>query len=156
MKFIFAFVISVILPFVFAETKKCRALVMEGGGPRNAYTAGILKAIVDLLPPNERAYDIISGVSMAAVNAFIMGMHPVGDEKTAVNEMLKFWGELTEDKVYKNWNFGVIEGFLMRSGLYNNEPFSRTIQQLRNRYNHTFKRKFSISMTDLNAGNLFF
>jgi predicted acylesterase/phospholipase RssA len=129
---------------------------MEGGGPRNAYTVGALKAIVDLLPSTERSYDVISGVSMAAINAFIMGMHAIGDEKTAINELLRFWGELNEDKVYENWSFGVIEGFLTRSGLYNNEPFTKTIQKLRNNYNHTFKRNFSISMTDLNTGNLSF
>lgn len=125
---------------------------MEGGGPRNAYTVGVIKAIVDLLPSVERSYDVISGVSMAAINAFIMGMHRVGDEKTAIKEMLKFWGELSPDKVYENWSFGVIEGFFMRSGLYNHEPFTKTLKDLRNKYNHGFNRNFSISMTDLNSG----
>lgn len=135
-----------------AEARKCRALVMEGGGPRNAYTVGVLKSIINLLPTAERAYDVVSGVSMGAINAFIMGMHGVGDEKAAVSEMLDFWEKLSAEKVYENWDFGIVEGFFKRSGLYNHQPFAATLQALRSQYNHSFKRNFSISLVDLNSG----
>lgn len=155
MKFIIAFILlaSVLISLVSAGARKCRALVMEGGGPRNAYSAGVLKAIVDLLPESERSYDVVSGVSMGAINAFIMGMHKPGDEKAAVNEILQFWNNLKQDMVYESWRFGFIEGFFMQSGLYNSEPFTKTLKNLLKNYVHGFKRKFSISMTDLNSGN---
>eukprot|EP00826_Nyctotherus_ovalis_P034886 TRINITY_DN2946_c0_g1_i6.p1 TRINITY_DN2946_c0_g1~~TRINITY_DN2946_c0_g1_i6.p1 ORF type:complete len:174 (-),score=34.27 TRINITY_DN2946_c0_g1_i6:667-1188(-) len=154
MKFIIAFLLaaSISVPLANAEVKKCRALVMEGGGTRNAYTVGVLKAIINLLPTAERAYDVVSGVSMGAINAFIMGMHGLGDEKAAVNEMLEFWERLSAEKVYENWDFGIVEGFFKRSGLYNHQPFAATLQDLRSKYNRSFRRNFSISLVDLNSG----
>lgn len=155
MKSLFMFVLLTLMPFVFAGTKKCRALILEGGGPRNAYSAGVLKAIVDLIPKEERAYDVVSGLSMGAVNAFILGMHAPGDEQAAVNEILDFWQNLEEKKVYKNWFLGFLQGVTAKSGLYDTEPYTKTISELINKYNHNFLRKFSITLTDLNSGSCF-
>lgn len=137
---------------VSAGSKKCRALVIEGGGPRNAYSVGVLKAIVNLLPPEERAYDVVSGVSMGAINAFILGMHAPGDEQAAINEMLQFWKNLDSSMVYKSWSFGYAEGLLSQSGLYNLEPFTKTLNNLVGKYKHGFLREFAITLTDLNEG----
>jgi len=153
MKLLFVFVfLSTFIPFIAAEKKKCRALVLEGGGPRNAYSAGVLKAIVDLLPKEERAYDVVSGVSMGAVNTFILGMHAPGDEEAAVKETLKFWLNLEEKMVYQNWFLGFLQGLTAKSGLYDNEPYTKTMNKLVNSYNHGFLRNFIITLTDLNSG----
>lgn len=155
MKLLFVSLLLVLslVPLVVAESKKCHALVIEGGGPRNAYSVGVLKAIVSLLSKEKRSYDVVSGMSMGAINAFIMGMHAPGDEENAVNEMLQFWQNLDSDKVYENWFFGYFEGFFTRSGLYNLEPFTQTVKDVVKKYNHGFLRKFSIGLTDLNSGN---
>jgi predicted acylesterase/phospholipase RssA len=152
LSFVFVFLVSIFTPLIAAENKKCRALILEGGGPRNAYSAGVLKAIVNLLPKEERAYDVVSGISMGAVNAFILGMHAPGDEEAAVNEILKFWLNLEQKMVYQNWFLGFLEGLTVKSGLYNNEPYTKTMNDLVNSYKHGFLRSFCISLTDLNSG----
>jgi len=53
-------------------------LSLGGGGAKGAYEVGVLKEIVDTLPPDESQYDVISGVSIGAVNALGMSMHPKG------------------------------------------------------------------------------
>ena len=125
---------------------------MEGGGPRNAYSVGVLKAIVNNLKEEDYKYDFISAVSMGAINAFIMGMHEPGDEKAAIMEMVAFWEDLQDHMVYKGWPFGYAEGFFSRRGLYNSEPLKATLKKLRDNYKHGFKRNFSITLTDLNSG----
>lgn len=133
-----------------------------GGGTRNAYTVGALKTIAALLPKEEHSYDIITGTflkitlatSLGAINAFVLGMYPPGEEQKAVNELLRFWLTLTTGKVYKNWFFGLIEGLFYRSGLYNARPLRQTIAFLARHYAGDFKRKLNILMTDLSTGEL--
>lgn len=155
MKTLFTFVVLALASFAFAGEKKCRALIMEGGGPRNAYSAGVLKAIINNLKEEDYRYDVVSGVSMAAINTFILGMHEPGDELDAVTEIFDFWENLEESMVYKAWSGGYIEGFLFKSGLYNSEPLEETFKNLRKNYKHGFLRNFSITLTDLNSGILF-
>eukprot|EP00826_Nyctotherus_ovalis_P009727 TRINITY_DN12571_c0_g1_i8.p1 TRINITY_DN12571_c0_g1~~TRINITY_DN12571_c0_g1_i8.p1 ORF type:complete len:280 (-),score=56.85 TRINITY_DN12571_c0_g1_i8:320-1159(-) len=147
-----ALLLLVLASSVSAQSKQCRALILEGGGPRNAYTAGVLKAVVELLPKDEYRYDVVSGVSMAAINTFIMGMHAPGDEQAAVKEILNFWENLDEDKVYQSWFLGFLQGLLTKSGLYDLEPFTDTVKDLTDSYKHGFLRKILITVTDLNSG----
>jgi len=35
-------------------------------------------AIAKILPPEERSYDVITGLSIASINAIGMGMYPPG------------------------------------------------------------------------------
>ena len=48
---------------------KCRILSLRGGGIHGAFEVGVLKALVDNMPPEEVRYDYIAGVSIGAYNA---------------------------------------------------------------------------------------
>lgn len=55
-----------------SEARQKRALVLSGGGARGAYAAGILRYILDEIPPalgHPIHFDIISGTSVGAINA---------------------------------------------------------------------------------------
>lgn len=56
-------------------------LSLEGGGDKGSYEAGVLKAFVESLPPNEVIYDVVTGVSVGAINAMAIALHPKGEEK---------------------------------------------------------------------------
>ena len=71
---------SIVLSFVFnvvlansAEDKElppmCRVLSLSGGGAKGAYEVGALQYLLTNLPAPHNQYDVISGVSVGAINA---------------------------------------------------------------------------------------
>jgi len=57
------------VPIVSAGTRKCRILALEGGGDKGAYEAGVFSYMANHLPPEEVQYDVLTGVSVGALNA---------------------------------------------------------------------------------------
>ena len=56
------------LSFKKKKEKPITGLILPGGGARNAYQAGVLKAIGDMLPEDaENPFPVISGVSSGAM-----------------------------------------------------------------------------------------
>lgn len=66
-------------------------MALRGGGIHGVYEAGALKALVEVLEPFEVAYDIVSGVSVGALNSALLAVHPRGEEKKAVEEMVSLY-----------------------------------------------------------------
>ena len=69
--------------------KKCRALVLEGGGDLGAYQAGVIRGMYEKLG-DEAKYDVFSGVSAGAVNAITYSFFDKGQEEEATNFLRKF------------------------------------------------------------------
>ena len=69
------------------DDDKCRVLVMRGGGTKGTYETGALRGIIEGLDPKEYAYDVVSGVSVGAVNAVMLAIYPKGKEADAVSEL---------------------------------------------------------------------
>lgn len=70
--------------------KKCKALVLEGGGDKGAYQVGALRGLVDNLPPKEVEYDVVTGVSIGAINAVGFSFFKKGDEDAASAWLSKY------------------------------------------------------------------
>ena len=94
------------------------------------------------------------GTSMAALNAFIMALTYPGEEESASIILNKIWSNLSNDQVYQRWKWGYIEGFFFRNALFDNEPFSKTLENISKMYGGKYKRKLVIGMADINAGVL--
>lgn len=60
-------------------------LVLEGGGDRGAYHAGAFNEMVKMMPAEEVAYDIITGISVGALNSLALSFFEKGDEENAKN-----------------------------------------------------------------------
>jgi len=55
------------------ETPPINGLILPGGGARNAYQAGVLKALAEMLPADAvNPFPVISGTSSGALNAAIL------------------------------------------------------------------------------------
>jgi hypothetical protein len=153
-------IIFFLLPFVFLfkttvaqspSSKKCRALVLEGGGDLGSYEAGVIKGFIDNLPAEEVQYDVITGISVGSVNAGGMGQFAKGDEKNMIDFLLNVWLNVTASDIYQNWPYGIIEGLLYKSSLYDASPES---DFLSNNLKQTIKRRISIGATDISTGEL--
>jgi predicted acylesterase/phospholipase RssA len=60
-------------------TKKCRALVLQGGGDLGAYQAGGVVGLMDNLDPIETQYDVVTGVSAGSINGIAMAVYAPDD-----------------------------------------------------------------------------
>lgn len=76
------------------KDNKCRGLALRGGGTKGAYEVGALKAFTEKMDPIEYAYDVISGVSIGAVNAAYISTYNRGYEKMAVDWLNEMWSRL--------------------------------------------------------------
>lgn len=90
---------------------------------------------------------------MGALNSAHVASYELGNEKEMVETLLYMWRNLTADKVYKSWRFGMIEGLFRKQGLLDNSPLHEYI-------NETFtkrpccKRKIHFNSVDANSGNI--
>jgi NTE family protein len=100
-----------------------RALVLSGGGSKGSFQIGVLKKLVESDP---RGYDLICGVSVGAINAAGLAMHPKSDYPVAVAFMEKQWRERVRTPViYKNWClFGKVAS-LWKKSIYDSSPLKQ-------------------------------
>ena len=136
--------------------KKCRALVLEGGGDKGSFQVGVLKAFVDNLDPEEIKWDVITGVSVGSINTAALALHEIGKEKEAVDWMVNLWESFKKSDIYVNWPLGLVQGWLMEEGIWDNMPEEN---YLRDRFKEftdkKLKRKVNFNTCDLNTGELY-
>jgi len=131
--------------------EKCRALVLQGGGDKGAYQAGVLYGLVTYTDkPEEFQYDVLTGISVGAVNAISLAQFPKGEEKEAVQYLKDIWANTTRKDIYKSWPGGIIEGLFFKPSLFNSHPERFYIEK----YLKTFpdKRQVTVVATDMNTG----
>ena len=92
---------------------------------------------------------------MGALNGFILSMFPPGEEEKAIQTLTHFWTTIEDSMIYQDWTGGLIEGLLLREGLFNTEPLETTLRNLAALYPEGFKRKLSVGMAELNSGKKF-
>ncbi|GGC98567.1 patatin-like phospholipase family protein [Aquisalinus flavus] len=76
------------------------ALILTGGGARGAYQVGVLCALGEALGAKERPFDVITGVSVGAINAACLtaGADDIG---TAIRKMGDLWAGLHTQNIYR-------------------------------------------------------
>lgn len=130
---------------------KCRTLILEGGGAFGAYQAGGIIGLIDALPAEETAYDIITGVSAGSLNAAAFAQFATGDEDSAVTMMNEVWHSLTNNsQIYEEWpDANLLEAILTKPSLFTNQPLVDLVHSI---LTGPLKRKVSVGTTNLNAG----
>jgi NTE family protein len=83
------------------------ALVLQGGGARAAYQAGVLKAISEALgQPSANPFPIIVGTSAGAINAAVLATNADNFAK-AVKTLEALWSEIEPYHIYRTDFIGV-------------------------------------------------
>lgn len=78
------------------DVPMCRILSMSGGGSKGAYEAGALHSIFHTEGVDVK-YDVVSGVSVGAINSASMALFAKGDEAALGDFLLDMWMNLTND-----------------------------------------------------------
>lgn len=88
----------------FSRKKKkiapVNGLILPGGGARNAYQAGVLKAIAEILPSGAaNPFPVISGTSSGALNAAVLASNAMRFSE-GISRMTGIWGHFHCGKVF--------------------------------------------------------
>lgn len=76
-----------------------KALVLSGGGEKGAYQVGALRYLVEKgLDP-----DIITGVSVGAMNGGFLSQFPRGRFDEAVEKLAELWEDISTEDVVRHW-----------------------------------------------------
>ena len=84
--------------------KKCRVLSLSGGGSKGAYEVGVIKSVVDTLSAPDNHYDVVSGVSVGAINTAALALFGEGEDEEMSEFLMNLWGNLTNEDVWTTWN----------------------------------------------------
>ena len=106
---------------------KCYGLALGTGDQSAAYQVGVLDSLLKKLPANETQYQFVTGVSGSAVNALLLASQGLGNERTAIDQMRKFWIDGGNITLYSEWLIGEWAALLYAKGVWNNDPLKTFI-----------------------------
>jgi NTE family protein len=97
------------LSFKKKQEKPVTGLILPGGGARNAYQAGVLKAIGDMLPEDvENPFPVICGTSSGALNAVLLASSATRFRE-GVDRLYGIWANFHVGKVFKTDSWTAIK-----------------------------------------------
>jgi NTE family protein len=85
-----------------------KAIFLSGGGARGAYQAGALKCISDILGGGQYPADILSTVSVGAINGSQIATY-ADDFRMATNHLVKLWSSLSSEQIFRAGNFSLLK-----------------------------------------------
>ena len=89
------------LSFKKKQETPVTGLILPGGGARNAYQAGVLKAIGDMLPEDaENPFPVICGTSSGALNAVLLASSATRFQE-GVDRLYGIWANFHVGKVFR-------------------------------------------------------
>lgn len=102
-----------------------KALVLSGGGSKGRYELGALKK---WLFEDKIQYDIITGVSVGALNGSFLAQFPKGQEVQAWNALNDLWSKINDAAVYRKWPiFGEVAA-LWKQSVYDSSPLQKLVR----------------------------
>jgi NTE family protein len=83
------------------DTPPVNGLILPGGGARNAYQAGVLKALAEMLPADAaNPFPVISGTSSGALNAAILASNATQFSE-GITRMIGIWENFHCGKIFQ-------------------------------------------------------
>ena len=132
------------------DQKKCRALVLSGGGDKGSYQAAAFIEFTKKLAKEDISYDVVAGVSVGSLNGSGLATYKPGDEKEAAEWILGVWNDLTSSDVFTNWPGGLVEGILDEQGIFNNTNLENFFKnKLGDRF---IEKRITIGTADMSTG----
>lgn len=104
-----------------------RALVLSGGGSKGAFQVGKIKQLT------ERGFmwDIITGVSVGALNTSFLAMYNVRDQRQAAIDLVELWDTCVTSNasIYKGWAPWILTYVpaIWKGSVYNTQPLKELL-----------------------------
>ena len=131
------------LSFKKKKEKPVVGLILPGGGARNAYQAGVLKAIGDMLPEETKnPFPVICGSSSGALNAVLLASS-ANRFREGVDRLYGIYANFHIGKVFKTdawtalksgvrWSMALVLGWLRKSqppSVLDNSPLRHLLER---------------------------
>lgn len=134
-----------------AGQQKCRALVLQGGGDKGAYEAGVLYGLITRTQnPEDFAYDVVTGISVGTINGIWISQFTKGSEAPMVDYLVRVWENLVQSDIFQSWTGGVAEGLFLKPSMYDSSPELLLLETVS--FGPPNKRKLTVAATDANTG----
>jgi len=131
--------------------RMCQALVLEAGGDKGSYEVGVLDILINKATnPQNTHWDVISGVSIGAINAGYISQFAIGDEVNMITNMKTLWQSITSGDIYQSWDGGMVQGILFESSVFDESPVKPFLEKY---ITKPPQRPIRISATDANTGS---
>jgi NTE family protein len=118
------------LSFKKKQETAVTGLILPGGGARNAYQAGVLKAIGDMLPEDvQNPFPVICGTSAGAMNAVLLASSATRFQE-GVDRMYGIWANFHVGKVFRTDAWTALKSGMrwgmtfVTAGLFKAQPHS--------------------------------
>lgn len=103
-----------------------KALVLPGGGVKGAFQVG---ALLYLIKELGEEYDIITGISVGALNGSFLAQYNKEDLKQAIDDLHDLWLTIDNSRIRKNWfPFGYLH-YLWEKSLYDSSPLEDMVDE---------------------------
>jgi len=103
---------------------------LSGGGAKGAFQVGSLWQMARSLDQNEMMYDVVSGISVGAINSAGFSLFPKGQEKEATQYLVDVWEQFSESNLWKFWEKGWYDAITKESGFLDDSPLLEFIQKV--------------------------
>lgn len=94
---------------------------------------------------------MVTGVSLGALNAYILATHKPTEKEQTIETLKKFWTDFAKIEPYKAWPGGFLYGFFFEKGIYDLSPAAEYIYT-RLGYLDTVHTHLNIALTDILDG----
>jgi predicted acylesterase/phospholipase RssA len=129
---------------------------MAGGGSKGAYEAGALYGMLRSQNDSKTtkfAYDVVTGVSIGAINTAGVSLWKPGSEWDMVDWLSDTWANMASNKVFVDWHpLGIVTGLLKKSGIFDTSAGIKTIAGIFAQFDNKIERKIAVSCVDANTG----
>ena len=130
--------------------QECYGLAIQGGGSKGAYEAGVLFGLANATNSPFLKYNIVTGISIGALNCALISQYAVGDELSMSIYMVDFWRSLNgSSSIFVDWKGGLIDGLLFQTGLFDDSP---SISLGRQWMKTASARNITVGSTNLDLG----
>ena len=105
-----------------------RALVLSGGGSKGAFQVGKIKKLTE----EGHRWNLVTGVSVGALNAAFLGKYNIDHQDTAAKELERLWLERVSknSSVYEGWLPGILTYIpaVYRGSVWSTRPLRALLQ----------------------------
>ena len=123
------------------DGRKCHGLALASGKSHGPYQAGAIYAMLEqfVKDANETGtfngtWDAVSGVTEGALNAYILSLREneqsVEDVSATMKDLSTFWAKMGAEEVYAGHSFGMLEGLVLRDGVFRADPLMKLIDEV--------------------------
>lgn len=99
------------------------------------------------------AWDVVSGISIGAVNAAAISTFEIGDEYAMSDYLVELWSNFDEHTITNSWSKGLLYGLFKEGAAFNKDNFLNLITSILE--DKPLKRKMVVSAVDIESGNYF-